>query len=326
MKLKFNRRLALKATAVALLAAPLLAQAQDYPQRPITLVVPFAPGGGTDSIARELAKFLTEKLGQSVVVDNRGGGGGSIGARAVAKADPDGLTLLFVTSTFVTHAASEPKPTYDPVNGYTPVAMIGKGPLMIVAHKSLGVKSVQELIDLSKKKPDGLDYCSSGPGGINHLAGELFLQKTGAKMMHVPYKGSGPATVDLLAGRTHVFFTTIPTMLQHVKSGAIDVLATTGPKRLAILPNIPTAVESGVKGYEPYTWWGIVAPKGTPDAIVTKLNGLINEASQKEPLKTRLVNEGAEGFKTTPAEFQKMIAQEHAMWKNVVKTAGLHLN
>jgi tripartite-type tricarboxylate transporter receptor subunit TctC len=326
MKIALNRRLALKATAAAMLAIPLFAHAQDYPKRPITLVVPFAPGGGTDSIARELGRFLSDRLGQPVVVENRGGGGGAIGARSVAKADPDGHTLLFVTSTFVTNAASESKPSYDPVNGFTPIAMIGRGPLMIVTNKGLGVKTVQELIALSKKKPEGLDFCSSGPGGINHLAGELFLQKTGSKMTHVPYKGSGPATVDLLAGRTQVFFTTIPTMIQHVKSGAVEVLATTGPKRLAILPNIPTAVEAGVAGYEPYTWWGIVAPKGTPDPIVKKLNGLINEISAQEPLKGRLVSEGAEGFAGTPADFRGILGKEFAMWKNVVKTAGIEIN
>lgn len=325
MKLMFNRRAALKAAAIALFASPLLVQAQDYPKRPITLVVPFAPGGGTDSIARELGKFLGEKLGQSVVIDNRGGGGGSIGARAVQNAVPDGYTLLFATSTFVTHAASEKKAAYDAVNGFTPVAMIGKGPLLVVTSKELGVKNLKELVELSRKKPEGLDYCSSGPGGINHLSGELFLQKTGAKMTHVPYKGSGPATVDLLAGRTQVFFTTIPTILAHVKAGAVDVLASTGPTRLSILPNVPTAAESGIKDYLPYTWWGIVAPKGTPEGVVKRLNALINEASANEPLKSRLVSEGAEGFSATPAEFQKMLSQEYAMWRNVVTSAGIEI-
>lgn len=326
MKFAIHRRFVLKAASAALLAAPMLAYAQEYPKRPITLVVPFAPGGGTDSIARELAKFLTEKLGQSVVVDNRGGGGGSIAARAVAKADPDGYTLMFVTSTFVTHSATESKPSYDVIKDYSQIALIGRGPLMVVAHKSLGAKNLDDLVALSKKRPEGLDYCSSGPGGINHLAGELFVQKTGAKMTHVPYKGSGPATVDLLAGRTQVFFTTIPTMLQHVKNGAVDVLATTGRQRLSILPNVPTAIESGVKGYELSTWWGLIAPAGTPEPIVKKLNALVNEASSKEPLKGRLLSEGAEGFSGTPADFRGMLGQELSMWKSVVKTGNIQVH
>lgn len=326
MNLKLNRRLALKAAIFAMLAGPLLVNAQDFPKQPITLVVPFAPGGGTDSIARELGSLLSEKLGQPVIIDNRGGGGGSIGARAVQRAAPDGHTLLFATSTFVTHAASEKKPAYDVINGFAPIAMIGKGPLLIVTTKNLGVKNLQELIDLSKKKTGGLDYCSAGPGSINHLSGEFFLQKTGAKMTHVPYKGSGPATVDLLAGRTHVFFTTIPTMLSHVKAGAVDVLAVTGPKRLSILPNVPTAAEAGLMEYLPYTWWGIVAPKGTPESITKQLNALINEASANERLKGRLLSEGAERISTTPAEFGKMLGQELTMWKNVVNTAGIEVN
>jgi tripartite-type tricarboxylate transporter receptor subunit TctC len=182
------------------------------------------------------------------------------------------------------------------------------------------------LIDASKNKPGGLDYCSSGPGGINHLAGELFRQKTGSNLTHVPYKGSGPATVDLLAGRTQVFFTTIPTMIQHVKNGAVDVLATTGAKRLAILPNVPTAIEAGIPGYELSTWWGIVAPAGTPEPIVQKLNKLINEASAKEPLKGRLISEGAETYSGTPADFRKMLGQEMTMWKDVVKKGGLEVH
>src|SRR6478735_3669136 len=225
-----TRRLLLQtgALAMALAAMPLMAQAQDYPKRPITLVVPFSAGGGTDSIARELAKYLSEKLGQPVVVDNRGGSGGATAAKTVARADPDGYTLLFVTSTFVTHAATDTKASYDVKKDFTPIAMIGRGPLMIVTTKGLGVKNIAEFVEATKKKPEGLDFCSSGAGSVTHLAGELFIQKTGAKLTHVPYKGSGPATVDFLAGRTHAFFATFPTMLQHVKAGTVNLLAVTG--------------------------------------------------------------------------------------------------
>jgi tripartite-type tricarboxylate transporter receptor subunit TctC len=327
MKSVFNRRFVLKAVSATLMASPLMAAAsEDYPSRPITLVIPFAPGGGTDSIGRELAKFMSDKLGQSVVVENRGGGGGSIASRYVAKAKPDGYTIMLATSTFVTHASTEAKPSYDVVKDYAQVALLGRGPLMIVSYKGLGLKTVKDLVEASHKDPNGLHYCSSGLGGITHLAGELFRQKTGANLTHIPYKGSGPATVDLLAGRTQVFFTTIPTMLGHVKTGSVDVLATTGPKRLDILPHIPTAAEAGISDYSLYTWWGIVAPAGTPDAIVQKLNKVVNEATSKDPLKGRLVNEGAESFSGTPADFRKMLGEEMTMWKNVVKKGNIQIH
>ena len=319
------RRHLLKAgtLAFALAAMSMAVQAQDYPKRPITLVVPFSAGGGTDSIARELAKYLSEKLGQPVVVDNRGGGGGAIAAKTVARADPDGYTLLFVTSTFVTHAATDTKASYDVKKDFTPIAMIGRGPLMIVTTKGLGVKNIAEFVDATKKKPEGLDFCSSGSGSVTHLAGELFIQKTGARLTHVPYKGSGPATVDFLAGRTHAFFATFPTMLQYVKSGAVDIIATTGAKRSPLFPNVQTVAEAGFPDFNITTWWGVVAPAGLPKPVVSRLNALINEASAREPLKGRLVNEGAEAYSAAPEEFGTMLGSELALWKTVVKTGNI---
>jgi tripartite-type tricarboxylate transporter receptor subunit TctC len=309
--------------AMALAAMPLMAQAQDYPKRPITLVVPFSAGGGTDSIARELAKYLSEQLGQPVVVDNRGGGGGAIAAKTVARADPDGYTLLFVTSTFVTHAATDTKASYDVKKDFTPIAMIGRGPLMIVTTKGLGVKNVAEFVEATKKKPEGLDFCSSGAGSVTHLAGELFIQKTGAKLTHVPYKGSGPATVDFLAGRTHAFFATFPTMLQYVKSGAVDIIATTGATRSPLFPQVQTVAEAGIPDFNITTWWGIVAPAGLPRPVVARINALVNEASAREPLKGRLVNEGAEAYSAAPEKFQDMLDSELTMWKTVVRTGNI---
>lgn len=317
-----RRRTAIR-LAIVLAALPLAVQAQDYPKRPITLVVPFSAGGGTDSIARELAKYLSEKLGQPVVVDNRGGGGGAIAAKTVARADPDGHTLLFVTSTFVTHAATDTKGAYDVRKDFTPIAMIGRGPLMIVTYKGLGVKNVTEFVEATKKKPEGLDFCSSGAGSVTHLAGELFIQKTGAKLTHVPYKGSGPATVDFLAGRTHAFFATFPTMLQYVKAGAVDIIATTGTTRSPLFPKVQTVAEAGIPDYNITTWWGVVGPAGLPKPIVARLNALVNEASAKEPLKGRLVNEGADAYSAAPDQFQAMLDSELAMWKTVVKTGNI---
>jgi tripartite-type tricarboxylate transporter receptor subunit TctC len=298
------------------------AQAAGYPDHPITMVVPFEPGGGTDSMARDLARVLGDKLHKSIVVENRGGGGGTVGAVRVARAAPDGYTLLFVTSTFITHAAWEPESPYDPVNGYTPVAMIGRGPLMLVTNKGLGVHSVQELEAAARKAPHGLDYCSAGPGSINHLAGELFRQRTQLPLTHVPYKGSGPATLDFLAGRTQIFFATAPTMLPNVQAGKVDLLAVTTRKRSPLFPDVPTLAEAGVPDVDVSTWWGVVAPPGTPRNVVDALNAAINDVSAGPVITKRLQTEGANPERGTPAEFKKVLGDELAMWKSVVATVN----
>jgi tripartite-type tricarboxylate transporter receptor subunit TctC len=310
--------------SILTIASISLAGASTFPQKPITLIVPFAPGGGTDSIARDLSKTLSEKLGQPVVVENRGGGGGSIGAAMGSKATPDGYTLLFVTSTFVTHAATDESAGYSIEKDFSPVAMIGRGPLLVVSNKSLPVKTLSELIQFSNQTQD-INYCSAGLGSINHLSGELFKQKTGAKLTHIPYKGSGPATIDLLAGRVQVFFATIPTILPYVETDRVNVLAITSEKRSPLFPGIPTTTEAGVPGFNLSTWWGIVAPAGTPQDIVKKLNESINYAASKDPLKARLSKEGAQAYKITPAEFQKVLNSELKLWQGVIKNANLKI-
>jgi tripartite-type tricarboxylate transporter receptor subunit TctC len=314
-----------KATVATLLAVPFFAAAQDYPssKRPITIIVPYAAGGGTDNVARELAKLMSDKLGSPVIIENRGGAGGAIGSKQVAKADPDGYTLLFASSSFVTHAATEAKASYDVNKDYAPIAMVGRGPLIVVAHKSTGAKNVKQLIEASKKNPNGLDFCSSGPGTVLHLAGELFKHKTGANLTHVAYKGSGPAITDLLAGRVHVFFTTVPAVMQYVKAGNLDLLAVTSAKRSPIFPDVPTVAEAGVPDYNITTWWGLLAPAGTPEPIVAKLNAVVNEVSAKEPLKTRLMNEGAEPSRGTPADFKTVLSTEFKTWQDVAKATNL---
>lgn len=316
-----------RAAALALLAVPFAASAQDYPspKRPITIIVPYAAGGGTDNVARELAKLMSDKMGSPVIIENRGGAGGAIGSRQVAKADPDGYTLLFASSSFVTHAATEVKPSYDVNKDYAPIAMIGRGPLVVVAHKSSGAKNVKQLIEASKASPNGLDFCSSGPGTILHLAGELFKLKTGSKLTHVPYKGSGPAMTDLLAGRVHVFFTTVPAVMQYVKAGNLDLLAVTSAKRSPIFPDVPTVGEAGVPDYNITTWWGLLAPAGTPEPIVAKLNAIVNEVAAKEPLKSRLTNEGAEPYRGTPADFKSVLGSELKTWQDVAKATNLKM-
>lgn len=311
------------AAAAALLSLPCLAMAQNYPTRPVTLIVPYAAGGGTDNVARALAKGMSEKLGQAVVVDNRGGGGGAIGSKVVAKADPDGYTLLFVSSSFVTHVATETTPSYDVAKDFAPIGMIGRAPLILVTHKSVGAKTVQQLVAASKSKPGGINFASSGPGTVLHLAGELFKQRTGANMTHIAYKGSGPATADLLAGRTQVFFTTVPAMVQHVKTGGVDLLAVTGDERLSLFPNVPTVAEAGVPKYSITTWWGVLAPAKTPAPLLAKLNKVVNEVASAESTKARLVSEGATPHTGTPAEFGSMLATELALWREVAKTSNL---
>lgn len=315
-----------RSTLAALAALPLIASAQPaYPSRPITLVVPFAAGGGTDSIARDIAKTMGDQLGQPVIVDNRGGAGGALGADVVAKAKSDGYTLLFATSTFATNAAIEPKLPYDPIKSFAPVAMIGRGPLLVVTSKQLGVNSVAQLVAAAKARPDGLNFCSAGNGSINHLAGEMFRQKAGLNMTHVPFKGSGPATVDLLAGRVDLFFATVPTILPHVREGRLPVLAVTSAKRSPLFPHVPTMTESGVSGFEITTWWGVLAPANTPAPIVDALNRAVNDAAAAEPVRGRLIHEGADPVRLTPSAFGLELNKELALWRKVASNPGLQL-
>ncbi|MES2185907.1 MAG: tripartite tricarboxylate transporter substrate binding protein [Pseudomonadota bacterium] len=320
-------RFALRTLGCALAAVPLLAAAaSNYPDHPVTLVVPFVPGGGTDSIARDMAKTLSDKLGQPVIVDNRGGGGGSIGANLVAKAKNDGYTLLFATSTFATNAAAEPRLPYNPQKDFAPVGMIGRGPLLVVASKQMGVKNIKELIAAGKAKgAEGLNYCSAGIGSINHLSGELFHQKAGFPMTHVAYKGSGPATLDLIAGRVDVFFSTVPTILSFVKDDKVQVLAVTSAKRSPLFPDLPTLTEQGIPGFNITTWWGVLAPAGTAPAIIDKLNKAVNDAAAEEPVKGRLVTEGADAIRLTPAAFGVELNKELALWRGVVKNSNMQI-
>ncbi len=307
------------------LAASATAFAQPYPSRPITLVVPFAPGGGTDSLGRELAKLVGDKLGQGIVIDNRGGAGGAIAAAQVSQSKPDGYTLLMVTSTFVTVAATDRKLPYDILKDFTPIAMLGRGPLLLVVNKDTGVTSVAQLIDAAKKKPDAFNYVSAGPGSINHLAGELFVQRTGAKMTHIPYKGSGPATMDLIGGQAQVFFATVPTILGQVKGDKVRLIASTSAKRSKLFPDVPSVQETGVKDFSVETWWGIVGPPGLPGDIVARLNKAINEAAASAEMKKRFESEGAEQFAGTPADLQAVLKEELEGWRRVVREGGLKL-
>ena len=311
-------------TALLFVISVPTAHAAQFPTRPITLIVPFAAGGGTDSIAREIGKLMSDRLGQAVIVENRGGAGGALGADLVAKAKPDGYTLLFATSTFATNAAISAQLPYDPLNDFSPVAMIGRGPLLLVSSRQLNVNNIAELIAIGKARPEGLSYCSAGEGSINHLAGELLRQKTGIPMTHIPFKGSGPATIELLAGRVDIFVATVPTILSHTKDGQLSVLAVTGAKRSPLFPNVPTMAQAGIPKFEVNTWWGVMAPAKTPQAIVDQLNKVINDAAASNMIKTRLQNESAEAIRTTPAGFKKELEQEINLWRSIVSNSNLN--
>lgn len=325
-KSKFTRRtllaIGLSASAMTMLDAG-VASAQTYPDRPITIVVPFAAGGGTDSIAREIGAHLQEKLGKPVVIENVGGGGGAIGASRIAESDPDGYNLLFVTSTFVTHAAVDSSVPYDVNKDFTPIAQLGRGPLLVVANKAVEPNTIQELIAAAKATPDDFAFASAGPGSINHLSGELFNQRTGTQILHIPYKGSGPATLDLVGGAVQLFFATVPTMLGQVKAGEVKLLATTGAERSSLFPDTPTVEEAGVQGFDVETWWGIVGPAGLPQSIVEKLNGAINEVLEIETVKKRLLGEGAEIVQDQPSKLGETISTELTDWKTLVAEAGI---
>ena len=301
--------------------------AQSFPQkRAVTLVVPFAPGGGTDAIARDLAKPLADKLGVPVVVDNKGGAGGAIAAQQIAQAKADGHTLLFVTSTFVTAAATDRKLPYDVIKDFTPIAKLGSGPLLLVVNPQTGINQVAGLIDNAKRNPDALNYVSAGQGSINHLSGELFAQRTGIKMTHVPYKGSGPATMDLIGGQAQIFFATVPTILNQVKAGKVKLIATTSKSRSKLFPDVPTVMESGVKSFDVGTWWGIVGPKDMHPDIVATLNRVINESSASDSLVKRFEEEGADRFAGSPSEFGTSLRYELDGWRKVVQDAGLKID
>ena len=266
---------------------------------------------------------MAERLGKPVVIENRGGAGGVLGADFVAKAKADGHTLLFATSTFATNAAVAPRLPYDPAKDFAPVAMIGRGPLLVVASRQLGATTLSQAVAAGRARPEGLSYCSAGEGSINHLAGEMFRQKTGLAMTHVPYKGSGPATIDLLAGRIDLFFATVPTILQHVQDGKLPVLAVTGARRSPLFPDIPTMAEAGVAGFEVTTWWGLLAPAGTPPAVVEALDRVVNEAAAGEPIRGRLQHEGADPLRMSPAAFGRELARELAGWRAVAANPAM---
>jgi tripartite-type tricarboxylate transporter receptor subunit TctC len=316
-------------TGLALLTAAIVsglatvATAQNYPIRPITLVVPFPPGGSTTIVARIVTDRMAEAIGQQFVVDNRGGAGGTLGTRQVAKSAPDGYTIaLGYTGTLAIGPSLFPNVGYDVRTDFAPIGRIGVAPSAVVVHPSFPVHSVAELIAYAKANPGKVDYASAGIGTVGHVAGEYFAIATGIKLTHIPYKGTGPAITDLLGGHIPLSFSPIPAVHESAKSGLLRMLAVTSAKRSALLPDMPTVAESGVPGFDAVLRYGLVAPAGTPRPIIERLNTALRATLESQEVRNRLAIEGAEPLPSTPEEYAVDIDHEETQWSQVIKASG----
>jgi tripartite-type tricarboxylate transporter receptor subunit TctC len=311
------------ALIAAIVAGAAPAAAQPYPNRPITLVVPFPPGGSATIIARIIADKMSEALGQQIVVDNRGGAGGSIAARQVAKSAPDGSTLLLAfTGTLAVSPLIFANVGYDPRKDFAPIGLIATSALVVCVHPSLPVRSIPDLIALAKKSPGTLTYASAGTGSGIHLGSEYFAASAGIKLTHVPYKGSSPALTDLIGGHVAIYFSSLPPAVALVKEGKVRALAVTSAKRSPIFPDLPTVAEVALPGYEAVLHYGIVAPAGTPRPIIDKLGAALRAAVTSDELRSRLADDGAEPLASTPEEYAADIDREETKWSAIVKTSG----
>jgi tripartite-type tricarboxylate transporter receptor subunit TctC len=321
MKVVTVFKMAVAALAVMLTANA--AQAQNYPNRPIKIVVPATPGGGIDIIARVVGEKISASLGQSVVIENRPGASNNLGTDLVAKSPADGYTLVIIASSHATNKWMFKSMPFDPVKDFEPVVYTHVIPLLLAVHPSVPAKTVPELITWIKANQDKVSYASSGPGSSLHMAAELFMNMSGTKMQHIPYKGSSAAHPDLMAGRTTMIFDTVSAIRQHVESGAVRGLAVTTVERSAAVPDLPTISEAALKGYDAATWGGILAPAGTPKDIVAKLNVAINAALKMDDVKERLTKAGVQIQGGTPEQFAAVIQREVDKWGKVVKEAGI---
>lgn len=302
------------------------ANAQEYPSKPVRMVVPFAAGGSSDTVSRIIAQKLTEATGQSFVVENRAGAGGNIGAEFVAKSRPDGYTLLVAAGSFAINVSLYRKLPYDPLKDFEPVIHICSVTGILVAHPSLPANNVAALIALASAKPGSIHFASAGSGTVVHLAGELFKSMSKVDLVHVPYKGSGPALTDLLGGQVQIMFANMPGTLQHVRAGKLRVLAVTSEKRSSVLPEVPTLAEAGVPGYQAATWFGVLAPAGTPVNVIARLNAEIGKVLGATELVEHLRNEGAEVTGGTPAGFRAFLQADIERWSKVVRASGAKVN
>lgn len=316
------------ATALALTAPAAQAQAvAAYPKQAVTLVVPFPAGGPTDAMARLLAQKLSERLGQQVVIDNRAGAGGGIAAELVARAPADGHTLFFgTTGTMAINPSLYKKLRYDPVKDFAPVSLMATTMNVLVVNPQVPAKNLAELVQLAKSKPGELAYGSAGNGSSNHLSGELFKATAGVQISHVPYRGSAPALVDLLGGRLTMMFDTIAVQTQNIAAGKVRALAVTGSRRSPLLPEVPTAQEAGLAGFDVTIWFGVLAPAATPASVIERLNREMVTVMASDDMRKRMQADGAEAKTTTPAEFAALIKQDTATWAPVIKASGATLD
>jgi tripartite-type tricarboxylate transporter receptor subunit TctC len=299
------------------------AVAQDYPNRPITLVVPFPPGGSTTIVARIVADKMSDALGQSIVIDNRGGAGGTIGSRAVSKSAPDGYTILLgYSGTLAIGPTLYGNVGYDPRKDFDPIGRIGTAPNTLVVHPSVPVHSVAELIAYAKANPGKVNYGSAGIGTVSHVCGEYFANVAGVTLTHIPYKGTGPAIIDLLGGHIPMAFAPVPATHENAQSGKLRMLAVTSAMRSTLLPDVPTIAEAALPGFEAVLRYGLVAPPGTPRAIIARLNAALNAALTSEDVRARLAIDGAEPLPGTPADYGADIDREETQWSKVVKASG----
>ncbi len=299
------------------------AAAQDYPSRTITLVIPYPPGGGNDVMGRSVAEKMSKTLGQSIVVENRAGAGGSIATRQVARAAPDGYTLVLGgTGTLAVNPTLYENVGYDPRKDFAPVGLIGTGQLILVLNPNVPAKTIPELIALAKQEPGKLSYASSGVGSGIHLAAVLFEQMAGIALTHVPYRGTAPALTDLIGGHVQIFFSSLPPAVAIAKEGKVRPLAVTGPSRSAVFPDLPTVSEAALPGYEAVLHYGIVAPAGTPKPIIDKLSAALREAVNSPDTKMRMAADGTEPLPSTPEEYAADIDKEEKKWSAIVKASG----
>ena len=319
-----RRRFSAGIAAAAAASLPGLGAAQEnWPAKPIRLVIPFPPGGATDILGRMVAQELSKALGVSVVADNRAGAGGNIGAEAVAKAAPDGYTLLMCTiGTQSINQSLYPKLGFDPIRDHVPVTLVATVPNALVVNPNVPAKTVKELIALAKSRPGRLNYGSSGNGSSVHLSGELFKSMTGTFMTHIPYRGSAPAVADLIAGQLDLMFDNLPSVISHIKAGKLRALAVTSPRRSPSMPDLPTIAEAGVPGYDATSWFGVVAPAGTPQPIVNRIQQVIAKSLATPEIREKLLTLGAEGVGNTPEVFGQFIRAEAEKWAKVIKVSG----
>ncbi|MGH8641379.1 MAG: Bug family tripartite tricarboxylate transporter substrate binding protein [Burkholderiales bacterium] len=309
------------------LAAGLANAQQAYPSKPVRMVLPYPPGGGSDTIGRPLAQKLTESLGQQVVVENRGGANGNIGMEFAARAAPDGYTIVFaLTAQLAINPGLYNKVPYDPVKDFAPITLLGTGAYILVVHPSLPAKSLKQLVALAKAQPGRIAYSSSGNGSGGHLAAELLNSMAGIRMLHVPYKGGGPALMDLIAGQVQVLFSTQLASWPHIQSGRIRALAVSTAKRPASIPDLPTIAEAGLPGYDSGVWYGVLAPAGTPREIITRLNSEIIRALNQPDYRGLLVNNAIDPIGSPPEQLGQYIKSELVKWAKVVKDAGVRVD